>query len=832
MHTAPRRITQLFFIILAAWLFLPPTQAHGQTIDQDVKYIAPDGSINDRFGSSIAINENGLVVIGIPGDQVNGIASGSATLYDSSTGNSIMRLLPDDTGTFVRFGGSVAIENDIVAVGTMDNTASGSVYIFDASTGVQLFKLLPNDGTFGKGFGEQLAISNGIVAVGAPKDNVSGPSSGSAYLFNASTGQQIAKLLPDVGAAVDFFGSAISIENGIVAVGAPRSNQNNTQDSGGVFLYDASTGLLNNVLRPDFEFFGGQRFGTAVSMSNGKIAVTAINDNDNTTSSGSVYLFDASTGTRITKFFPTGTVSGDAFGFSVAMNNNTIAVGSQSDDNQSGIDSGSVYLFDATTGVQTNILIPDFSDARPSFGASVAINGGIIGVGAPEDDENGTSSGTAYLFESADGIQTQKLLTADLLIDNRFGSAIAIDSSNIAIGSSGDEDNGFNSGSAYILSSFDGHQFTKLLPDDGASGDRFGNAIDISNSIAAVGARGSDDNGFSSGSAYLFDATLGNQLAKLLPDDSAEFQFFGWSIAIDQNTVAVGAIGDSENGPFSGAVYLFDSASGLQTAKLTPDDGAFNHSFGQSVALDNGIVAIGAWGDNPNGSGSGSAYLFDAATGIQIAKLIPEDGAAGDQFGNSIAIFNNIVAVGAWLDTDNGTASGSVYIFDVSTGEQIAKLLPDNAADGDQFGASVAISETNIIVGADRADQNGSGSGYLYDAQTLDQVTELIPSDGASGDQFASSVAIQDQFVIAGAPLNSNYGGPISGAVYGFDTRILSNPDCPADMNSDGDLNFFDVSLYIFAFRNQIAAADFTGDGSFNAFDISAFLSAFAAGCP
>ncbi len=128
--------------------------------------------------------------------------------------------------------------------------------------------------------------------------------------------------------------------------------------------------------------------------------------------------------------------------------------------------------------------------------------------------------------------------------------------------------------------------------------------------------------------------------------------------------------------------------------------------------------------DDDNGADSGSAYLFDTTTGQQIAKLVADDGAANDVFGNSVAISppgRTTAIVGAAYDDDNGSFSGSAYLFDISdpaNPAQIAKLLPDDGATDDQFGWSVAISGATALAGAVVDDDNGSSSGsaYLFDA--------------------------------------------------------------------------------------------------------------------
>lgn len=416
-----------------------------------------------------------------------------------------------------------------------------------------------------------------------------------------------------------------------------------------------------------------------------------------------------------------------------------------------------------------------------------------------------------------------KITASDGAGNQRFGFSIAIDNGVIAVGTPRDDDNGTRSGSAYVFDASTGGELVKLLPSDGLDFDFFGYSIAISNGIVAVGAYFDDDNGTDSGSAYVFDASTGVQLFKLLPSDGAEGDEFGRTIAIDNGIVAVGAHNDDANGNFSGSVYLFDASTGGQLFKLAPSDGSAGDGFGYSVAIDNGIVAAGAWFDTDNGGASGSAYLFNASTGAQITKLHASDGAQGDRFGTSIAIGDGVVAVGA---PDSGGFSGSAYIFNASNGGQIAKLLPDDAAAGDFFGFSVAVANGVVAVGTPSDDDNGnsSGSAYIFDASTGGQITKLLPSDGSSSDEFGRSIAIDNGTVAAGAYRDN------SGSAYVFDTG--TGVACPADLNGDGFADFLDISAFLSAFGDMQPPADLNGDGFYDFVDISAFLTAFSAGCP
>ncbi len=140
---------------------------------------------------------------------------------------------------------------------------------------------------------------------------------------------------------------------------------------------------------------------------------------------------------------------------------------------------------------------------------------------------------------------------------------------------------------------------------------------------------------------------------------------FGWSVAISGATAIVGARHDDDNGLDSGSAYLFDTTTGGQIAKLLPNDGEANARFGFSVAISGATAIVGAWLDD----GNGSAYLFDIsdpANPTQIAKLLADDGAALDVFGISVGISGATAIVGAPADDDNGSQSGSAYLFDAA----------------------------------------------------------------------------------------------------------------------------------------------------------------------
>ena len=346
------------------------------------------------------------------------------------------------------------------------------------------------------------------------------------------------------------------------------------------------------------------------------------------------------------------------------------------------------------------------------------------------------------------------------------------------------------------------HEDFKLIADDGESGDSFGIAVSIDGNTVLVGARYDDhDGGDNAGSAYLFDATTGQQLRKLTLDNG-EIDF-GRTVALEDTTAMIGA----NNG-----VYLFDTATGQQLSELTfsalsqsgqrfhrskaialagntalvgrtqTDSLApgvhvfditdpaqpvettalygFASHFGSSVALDGNIVLIGADSDNALGFGSntGSAFLYDLtdpAHPVQLSKLIASDAAEDDRFGTSVALEGNVAIVG----TEISGGPGRAYVFDITDPThpiEVAKLTASDGFKYDRFGFSVATNGNTVIIGADNDDDDGSrsGSAYLFDVTNLNNIVEiakLTASDARAYKSFGVSVAMDGGAAVVGA---------------------------------------------------------------------------------
>ena len=378
------------------------------------------------------------------------------------------------------------------------------------------------------------------------------------------------------------------------------------------------------------------------------------------------------------------------------------------------------------------------------FGTSVSISGDTIVVGAPFDDGNGLSSGSAYVFVKqgygwGNMTQTAKLTASDRAEGDKFGTSVSISSDTIVVGAYRDEGDGGYSGSAYVFVEPAGgwedmNQTAKLTAWDGEGSVYLGTSVSISGDTIVVGAPGADGNDSQSGSAYVFVKPAGGWAttdvfdAKLTASDGAFSDDFGDSVAVSGDTVVVGAVDTDGNDSDSGSAYVFVKPAGgwpvflNEDAKLTASDGEKGDRFGTSVAVSGDTVVVGApWDDNDNGRSSGSVYVFVKPVGgwadsiYEDAKLTASDGERSDEFGYSVAVSGDTIVVGA-RDDDN---HGSAYVFVKPGGgwsvssEENAKLTALDVANGDHFGYSVSISGDTIAVGA-TGDDSERGSAYAF----------------------------------------------------------------------------------------------------------------------
>ena len=351
----------------------------------------------------------------------------------------------------------------------------------------------------------------------------------------------------------------------------------------------------------------------------------------------------------------------------------------------------------------TKLVAPD-SAAGDRFGYSVCISGGTIVVGSPFDSINGVESGSAHIFDTS-GNHVKRITPPDGSTNDKFGRSISISGSRMVIGAEGDSTNGISSGSAHIFDT-SGNYIRKLLPNDGAASDQFGDAVAISGTAVVVGSPMDDDQGDRSGSAYIFDLS-GNLIEKVVAFDGGAGHYFGFSVDVCEERLIIGAYADDENGFRSGAAYLYN-VDGSFEKKIVAFDGASDDEFGYSVAISNTTIVIGSPLDDDHGSRSGSAYFYNEV-GEFRTKVTAPDSNPSEFFGWSVTISDDSVLIGAPNDLVDGLYSGAAFLFNIY-GRYETMLTWPEALEADQFGYSLSMSEGIIMLGAPFNHEDGQGS--------------------------------------------------------------------------------------------------------------------------
>jgi hypothetical protein len=266
----------------------------------------------------------------------------------------------------------------------------------------------------------------------------------------------------------------------------------------------------------------------------------------------------------------------------------------------------------------------------------------------------------------------------------------------------------------------------KILASDRAQGDQFGWSVGISGDYAIAGARYNDDTANSSGSAYIFRRTGTNDWdvgTKILAPERAASEYFGYSVGISGDYAIVGAYNKLQDVLRPGAAWIF-RRTGTNAwdagTKLLASERAAGDRFGWSVAIDGDYTIVGAPYNDDGGNDSGSAYIFrrtGTSTWDAGTKIIASDDAQADLFGYGVGISGDYAIVGAFLNDDGGTNSGSAYIFrrtGTNAWDAGTKIIASDDAQGDNFGWSVGISGDYAIVGAPLNDDGGDSSGSAY----------------------------------------------------------------------------------------------------------------------
>lgn len=765
---------------------------------------APIPAADDFFGQSVAISGD-TAAIGAHGrdDDLNFLQdAGAVFVFERNGGGADAWSIPttvlaSDAADGDSFGWSLDLDGNILVVGANLADApqldSGEAYVYSRNQGGlnswgEVAILSPASAASGPfdWFGESVAVSNDTIVVGAPGEDGLGetrPESGTAYLFSrnydpavptvpaADNWGQVAEISAADPALGDRYGTSVAIDNDTVVIGAPKASG----AAGAAYVH------LRNVS-------GADSWGQARKLQAG----------------------DAQ--------------AGDEFGSAVAISDDIIVIGAPLEDGGAAsptVDAGSTYIFErnfdpaAPTipssenwGERQKIPVTA-AEAGDNLGGSIAVSGEHIVAGAPLEDGAGNlldASGGVHLFENDGQIwrESKKLGVTNPAASDEFGYSVSVDGNTAVVGAWTKASPLANSGAAYVFqrneSSANGWgEVAVLTASNGSAADRFGVSVGISGDVIAVGA----DRASGTGAVYIFRRNEGGadnwgEVAILRASDAATDDHFGWAVAVDRGTLVVGAYGKSGGAGSgnTGGAYIFSRNFNPITATEPIADNwgqravltrtpSLNAQFGRAVAISDDRVVIGA----PGSSGvQGSAYLFDRNIGGTdkwgLSRILTAtDPGAGDAFGSAVAIYHDMVLVGA-PGEDGGPTNpladaGAAYMFERNAGGidrwgVVATLRGSQPELGAELGTSADLHADTAVVGARRS--LGVGAAMVFErnegGQDLwRQSAALRAADALPDDQFGTSVSIDGNTIVAGAPkVEGGAGNDIgsAGAAYVF----------------------------------------------------------------
>ncbi len=432
----------------------------------------------------------------------------------------------------------------------------------------------------------------------------------------------------------------------------------------------------------------------------------------------------------------------DAYGTSVSVSGDTMVVGAPSEDSaQTTItngatapidntltDAGAAFIYKRTgsTWVQQAYLKAVNAGANDGFGTAVAVDGDTIAVGVPLEDSNqatidngatassddtNTDSGAVYVYVRSGNTWAQQayIKAVNGELDDRFGASVALAGDTLVVGAPKESSNQTtvtngttasanntraSSGAVYVYKR-SGSTWTQeayVKAQRPGTGDEFGRSVAIHLDTVVVGAPYEDSNvtavingpnaspdnsNLSAGAAYVFFRTGGAwaEEAYLKASNNDAGDEFGTSVAIDTDTIAVGAPLESSAGnvnALAGAVYVYKRAAALwaEESYIKPSNNDAGDKFGQSVSLNGALLCVGApfesssqrgnsqlasaSADNTSGA-SGAAYLFRQAGAVwsQLAYFKAPNADASDQFGSAVSISGSSIAIGAVKESSN-----------------------------------------------------------------------------------------------------------------------------------------------------------------------------------
>jgi hypothetical protein len=752
----------------------------------------PTPATFDQFGAAVAMDGTRVVV----GAFRDNFVQGSAYVFDLASGTpavpvAVLNNPAPLSGDF--FGQAVAISGTRVVVGAPGDDAagsdSGSAYVYNiaGATPTVPVATLTNPGPpENDAFGTAVAIDGLRVAVGAPNDDSSGTDNGSAYVYDLGSATPTMPVrsiayFSLTGGQASAFGTAVAIAGTRLCVGAPGDDPNANTDAGTVLVYDLTQPLqmpVATLAAASGGSFNG-RLGTSVALSGNRLVAGAPQTSGGGSAPGSALLFDLSTPAPPgpTPMAPVATFPNPApsgitqFGRTVGIASGRVAVGAPQD-SAGAFMAGSVYMYQLPAGSPTALTatLSGLSSPAPGdrFGSSVAISGMRAVVGAPYDDSAGSNVGQAYVYNLAGATPGQPALTLHNYFpeeNDYYGESVAISGQWVAVVVPGDD-----AGTVLV---YNLNSATPNMP-----------AHALNHPFASERMQ-----------SYTHVALDGSRLAVSWPSRST--QVFPPVTYTD--------------------VLIYDLAGATPTTQISAKEfrtSGVTFPFIFPPVLTPPVMQVGKIVINDRGLVS----VYDVSTPGAFLKVMDlvNPGGFSDDFGWSLGLSGNRIVVGAPANDTGAENAGQVHIYSLASPtptQPVITLFNPTPAAGERFGEKVAISGSRVVVGTsiDDAGTAGNGASYLFD---LDSANPTVPvailnnPSPAAGDAFSSALAMDGAVVVIGAPFDDTV-APDKGAAW-----LFASPN--ADFDADGLFDAWEVSEFAGRLSHG-AGEDPDGDGHTNA---------------
>lgn len=807
----------------------------------------PTPGISHSFGHAVAVSGS-WVAVSMPDYHRSGTTDhfGGIVLY-KFTGNTLTDTqFIEGPDTDQGFGDSIALAGAHLAIGSPDAPGGGKVSVYERDA-VNWYgfagELMSTQVTADARYGSVLSMHNEELLIGAPDHN---GATGIVESWDFDQGQQAwvsgsAFTAPSLVQG-SRFGRAIAQTDDAVIIGLPG----NAVLGGQVGVYIRSPqGFAppNMIQQPSGVTEHG--FGASIAAESNRVLIG--HDDPAATR----VHFMASNGTGLqhiqTLSVPTGD-SAAGFGTAIAIGAETLFIGSPRESFTFGQVSGMVHLYES----EIRFTVPECDMAMESdriqwiqddipngsewFAYSVEVDEGYAIAGAPYEKYsfvydgttiNGDNAGKATIFERT-GLRTWT-----------------------------------------PVATFRGGSFDD--PIGVTHSDWLGWSVDIERSTAVAGGIQGRSESFpvASGSIRIYERGPGgwSETGEIFPPmlgvpGEPPIRGFGESVDLDStaNFLAVGAANSSigVTGTGAGFVYERSGSEWIPSQILIPPTATFADHIGNSISVEEGWAAIGAEDDDSVASSSGAVHLFRRAglgSWIFHSTILSPTTTASARFGSALEMSRSDLGLTLVVSSPyealnaNGVGAAFVFVLDETNLQWnlIQRMDPEIVTTSVAYGSDVSIDHNTIAIGAPylhnlpSPPSQWSGGVELYNldstASGFVRRTTIRPEPGQWGTNngWGRSVGLSGGTVFMGTewadgepfdPANINMN---DGAMVAHD--IVCVPECPADMNGDGVLDFFDVSSFLAAIGSLDPAADFNGDGTIDFFDVSAFLSAFSAGC-